>query len=127
MVRIWLLAGALVALAGCTIQPVQPDTPVTQSQPSAPAADATLTPAENAAARVIEALAEETQLASDQMTVVSVEEVEWPDACLGVNKPDEMCAAVITPGFRVVIDTPNGQYEVHTDAEARFLRIASAP
>ena len=143
MVRRWLsglLAGAMVALAGCTtIQPVPPATPVTQSQPAAPtappaatpiptpAAAATLTPEETVAAQVIAALAEQTQLSPADMTVVSVEAVEWPDACLGVDNPDEMCAAVITPGFSVVIETPNGQYEVHTNADASSIRVASAP
>jgi hypothetical protein len=35
---------------------------------------------------------------ADAVTVAAVEAVDWPDACLGVSRPDVMCAQVITPG-----------------------------
>ena len=86
-----------------------------------------MTPEQDVAAKVISALAEQTQLPADEMKVVSVEAVDWPDACLGVDNPDEMCAAVITPGYSVVIDTPDGQYEIHTNADASSQRTAVKP
>jgi hypothetical protein len=36
-------------------------------------------------------------------TVDLVEEVDWPDACLGAGAPDEICAQVVTPGYIVTI------------------------
>ena len=143
MMRTWLLAGVTLAwltLAGCTVQPVTPlpppgnpaaatppPPPAAEATTAAPPAETTPTPAEHAGQEARNLIAQQTQLDHDQITIVAVEEVEWPDACLGVYGPEEMCAAVITPGFRVVVDTPNGEYVVHTDAEARSLRIASAP
>jgi hypothetical protein len=47
--------------------------------------------------------------------IVSVEPVDWPDACLGLAGPDEACAQVITPGLRVVLSARGRQYEYHTD------------
>lgn len=47
--------------------------------------------------------------------VVSVEEVEWPDSCLGVSSPEVMCAQVITPGYRIVLEYDGRQYEYHTN------------
>jgi hypothetical protein len=49
--------------------------------------------------------------------------VEWPDACLGAALPGEMCAQVITPGFRIVFDSPQGPIEVHTNATGDFYRL----
>jgi hypothetical protein len=147
-------AWAWIALAGCTFQPVQPVSPLppVTDEPAAatpaaatptpspvaetgatptptPEAEAagTPTPEEQAAMWARNVVAQQAQIDYEQVTVVSVEAVDWPDACLGVYNPDELCAAVITPGFLVIVDTPSGQYEVHTDAEGRELRIKSAP
>lgn len=95
-------------------------TPAVEEEPAAASA-------EDVAQQVRDFIAQQTGLAVDQVTIVSTEAVEWPDACLGVTNPDEMCAAVITPGFLVVVDTPNGTFEVHTDASGNSIRIASAP
>ena len=37
--------------------------------------------------------------------VISIrfEPVNWPDTCLGVSRSNELCAQVITPGFRVLL------------------------
>ncbi len=50
-----------------------------------------------------------------EVRIVEVEAVDWPDACLGAPQPDEMCAEVITPGYRLVFDTPQGRYAIHAD------------
>jgi hypothetical protein len=34
----------------------------------------------------------------------SVELEEWPDACLGLAESGEVCATVITPGYRVTVE-----------------------
>jgi hypothetical protein len=64
---------------------------------------------------------------ADAITIASVEAVDWPDACLGVSLPDVMCAQVITPGFRVVIEANGQQYEYHTDATGGQIVLANAP
>jgi len=63
----------------------------------------------------------------DEVTLVSVEPVEWPDACLGVSLPDVMCAAVITPGYRVILEANGEQYEYHTDITGSNIVLAAAP
>lgn len=64
---------------------------------------------------------------ADAATIAAVESVDWPDACLGVSQPDVMCAQVITPGYRVVIEVNGDQYEYHTDATGQQIVLASAP
>ena len=49
------------------------------------------------------------------IAIVSVEPVDWPDACLGLPRPDEACAQVITPGLRVVLSAGGRGYEYHTN------------
>lgn len=76
---------------------------------------------------VSEALMQELQIEADAIEVVSVEAVEWPDACLGVTNPDEMCAQVITPGYRVILDADGRAYEYHTNEDGSSIRLAEAP
>ncbi|TLN24276.1 hypothetical protein FDZ74_03030, partial [bacterium] len=65
-----------------------------------------------AAVKARQALAAELDLAHDLLvSVLSVEEVEWPDSCLGVSQKDVMCAQVITPGYRVVLEYAGKRYE----------------
>jgi hypothetical protein len=55
--------------------------------------------------------------------VVSAEEVEWPDGCLGVAKPNQMCTQVIVPGYRVMLEVNGTQYEVRTDKEVKQVEV----
>ncbi len=60
------------------------------------------------------------------ITVVSVEQVDWPDGCLGVHAPGIMCTMVITPGYRVVLEANGKQYEYHTNKLGDVVRLATA-
>lgn len=59
-------------------------------------------------------LAQQLGMAADAITVVSVEAVDWPDASLGCPSEGMMYAQVITPGYRVVLETDGKTYEYHT-------------
>jgi hypothetical protein len=74
-------------------------------------------------AAAIAYLAERTNLDPGTIGVVSFEEVEWPDTCLGIYLPDEDCAQVMTPGWRVLLRAGDRPYEVHTDALGSIVRI----
>ena len=59
-----------------------------------------------------------------EITVLSVEAVEWRNSCLGVDKLGEMCMDVITPGYRVLLDVNGQEVAVHTNQDASALRLA---
>lgn len=63
----------------------------------------------------------------DAVWIASFEQVEWPDACLGISIPDVMCAEVITPGYRVVLTTEGREYVFHTDLTGGNVLLAEAP
>lgn len=65
---------------------------------------------------LIKGLAQALGVSATQITVVSHTPVEWPDACLGVAMPNEMCAQMITPGHLIVLEANGRQYEYHTNA-----------
>lgn len=47
--------------------------------------------------------------------VRQVERASWPDACLGAPEPDEVCAQVITEGFRIELAAGAKTYRYHAD------------
>ena len=67
--------------------------------------------------------AQQLGVAPDALALVSYEAVDWPDACLGVVVPGVMCAQVITPGYRIVLRGPQGEFEVHTAATGVPARV----
>jgi len=63
-------------------------------------------------------------LAIDPLSIslVGTVPVDWPDACLGVTGPDEVCAQVVTPGFLVRLEVGGVEYEYHTNQDASSIR-----
>ena len=68
-------------------------------------------------------LAQETGIPVDQITLLHSEKVDWDNACLGAAQPGEACAQVITPGYQIALDTPQGVYEIHTNESGSYYRI----
>lgn len=72
-------------------------------------------------------LAEELGESIDRIIIKSVQEMQFRNSCLGLEKPGEMCMQVITPGFRVNLETPQGSYVFHTDQSGARFRMAQSP
>lgn len=81
----------------------------------------------SAAANMAGVLANQLGIDRSEVTVVSSEAVEWPDACLGVTLEDEMCAQVITPGYKIVLSANGNTYTYHTDQNGDWYRLAEGP
>ncbi|MCC6602997.1 MAG: hypothetical protein IT327_07295 [Anaerolineae bacterium] len=71
-----------------------------------------------------DALAGELGVDLSTIELVSFEQQEWSDSCLGLGGPAEICAAVITPGWRVMLMVEGEAYEVRTDFNGEQVRIA---
>lgn len=59
----------------------------------------------------------------DTIGLVSAEQIDWPDACLGIHTPGVMCAMVVTPGYKVVLEAGGKQYEYHTNMNGDVVRL----
>ena len=57
-----------------------------------------------------------------QIKVVKVEDMQWPDACLGLPGSQEACAQVVTPGFQVTLEVNGTTYVLHTDESGLNIR-----
>ena len=59
-----------------------------------------------------------------QVQLVSTDEAQWPNACLGMTSPGQACADEVTPGWRLVFNVNGQQYEVRTDDSGSSFRLA---
>lgn len=141
LVFVGLVAALIVACAPVASQPTeeQPtDEPTTEGteQPTeaTPDAEDTSEPAEEMPGgeishpAVLEAqvtLAEHLGVTMADLVLVSAEQVEWNDGCLGLGGPAESCLQVIVPGWRVIFSANGTEYEVRTDETGSNVRINS--
>lgn len=106
-----LLVGATaLMLAAC--QPVQriPETMTPSPMAALPSEEQALV---NAA---IQFAAQALDIAPEMLYLESIEAVQWPDASLGCPQPDMVYAAVITPGYLVLLSDGARTYAIHTDS-----------
>ncbi|MCS6908847.1 MAG: hypothetical protein RML93_13355 [Anaerolineales bacterium] len=71
-----------------------------------------------------QALADRLNVPPAEVRIRKVEQVDWPDACLGIETPGMMCAQVITPGFRVLLEAAGKIYEFRTNLDGSHVRLA---
>jgi hypothetical protein len=99
------------------------NTPDPTSAPTEPGSeDVPRGPAEET---VIKQLAENLGLQEDDITLVSSEETEFEDACLGVTMEGVLCAQVITPGRVIVLEANDLAYEYHTSEDGSHVQPAT--
>ncbi|MGC9466993.1 MAG: hypothetical protein ACP5HS_00240 [Anaerolineae bacterium] len=70
-------------------------------------------------------VAQELSVNPDQVRLTDLEETQWPDACLGLPAEDEMCAQVITPGYRATAEVGDRTYQVRADQD--ITRVILVP
>ena len=74
---------------------------------------------------VVKQLATNLGLPESDITVVSSDETEFGDACLGVAMEDVMCAQVVTPGRIIVLEANSIQYEYHISEDGSRVQPAT--
>lgn len=116
-----LLLTACAAEAEATEEPSTPEPAPTE--PSVPTeSPVELTPVEDA---VVNHLAESLDISPADITVVSTEEVEWPDGCLGIQMEGLMCTQAVVPGYRVILEVNGREVEYRTNEDATQIRPAT--
>ncbi|MBX2998921.1 MAG: hypothetical protein KF893_10460 [Caldilineaceae bacterium] len=92
---------------------------VAESPLATPGAGEITMPGDEGLAQLIERaraqLVEEIDgISADDITVVSVEAVEWPDGSLGCPQPGMMYGQVVTPGYLIILEAAGESYPFHT-------------
>jgi hypothetical protein len=60
-----------------------------------------------------------------EIAVQRLEAMDWPNGCLGLARADEVCSAVITPGYQIVLETPASRLVYRTDQQGAIRREAA--
>lgn len=70
-------------------------------------------------------LAQRTDQPRSGFKIVTATATQWPNSCLGLAKPDEFCAQVITSGWRVEINDGQKLWVYRTDKRGKNIRLES--
>jgi hypothetical protein len=122
MRRVTTVVALAALLVACGNEPTtggQPSmTPSSTSSSSSGPASPGSGPAEKAKADLMKRLGVEAA----QVTVVSSDEVTWPDGSLGCPEPGMHYTQMLVPGNRTVLQVGGKQYEYHSGGQrAPFL------
>jgi hypothetical protein len=66
-------------------------------------------------------LSERLSVDAGDISLVSTEEMEWPDGSWGCPDPEMNYIQVITPGYLIVLEADGQEYEYHTDLNGNFV------
>jgi len=114
----------LLILAACAPQPPIIESPADQDGVAVPPTqtEQALDPVEEMA---VKQLSGNLGFRESDISVVSNEETEFSDACLGVVMGDVLCAQVITPGRIIVLEAKDIQYEYHISDNGAHIQPAT--
>ena len=120
-----LLFSACAAPATPASQPttVPTQAPTSTPVPTMPAGDQT----PPFMSGVVRFAAEKFNANANQVKVLKIEPVNWPDSCLGAAQPGEFCAQVITPGYRLTVEINGKTYELHSNGGDQVRLAKSTP
>lgn len=72
---------------------------------------------------ILSAIATQQNLSPDQLELTAAEAKDWPDACLGLAGPDEMCAQMLIPGWAVTVTDGSQTWQYRTDLDGEQARL----
>ena len=58
----------------------------------------------------------------ESIQLESIEQMEWPDGCLGLGGPDESCIQAVTPGWLLVFTADGQEYRFRADQTGTVIR-----
>lgn len=110
VVTVTLSIGTPRAIAASVIQPAL----VAQTSSTLPAA---------IGATLKQDLSRRTRIPLQQIRIISSQAKTWPDGCLGLADPGQMCTQAIVEGWRVVLGHGQQRWVYRTDAQGRTYRL----
>ena len=113
--------GRLEATTAAAIQAAQavvPEAPTRAPIDNAPPKPALPPIAEHLRAH----LADSLDRPIDEVVVVNVERATWPDGCLGLGSPTEMCTLALVEGYRIVLSVGFGRYTYRSNLDGSVVR-----
>jgi hypothetical protein len=125
--QLWLPLLSLLTGLGLILAACGPAATESLSPLSAPTEGQVAVPSEAQviASLVQQDLAEQLNVDTQDIRVVSIEATEWADSSLGCPKPGMMYASVLTPGYEIVLEVEGQEYVYHTGSDNFVLCVES--
>lgn len=76
---------------------------------------------EKLVSQAIEDLAQRLNVTPEQIEVVEIQTVTWPDASLGCPQSGMMYTQIVTQGYRIMLTVEDKTYEYHTDTQQQVI------
>ena len=71
-------------------------------------------------------LARRTGIAPGKLRISQFSRQDWPDGCLGIAEPDQMCTQALVPGWRVVVSDGRKTWVYRTNINGSIVRLENA-
>jgi len=119
MLKIWIVSLVLASfvLAACSTSGTDVPAVVTQV---IPALEDVLPP--DVALNIRNQVSEILGVPVESIQLESIEQMEWPDGCLGLPAQDEVCTQAITPGWLLVFSADGQEYRFRADQTGTVIR-----
>jgi len=72
---------------------------------------------EDVVAQVSQLLEQQFNVPAENITVESVEQMEWPDGSLGCPEPGAFYTQAVVPGYLLTVSDGSQTYELHTNED----------
>jgi len=108
-----VLTGLLLAACGTS----RTDVPATQVNPEL---QDVLPP--DVALNVQNQISQNLAVAVENIQITKVEQMDWPNGCLGLPQGDEVCTEVITPGWLLTFNINGQEYKYRVDKTGTVIR-----
>ena len=124
-IAIFILSNSCANVDSTKVSPF-PNSPSSSIQESPSKSDETVIFPQELSERVMEDSSQSTGIPTQKMSVLRYSQETWPDGCLGLGKPDELCSMALVDGWQVevsIADSPSRFYR--TDLTGENLRLSS--
>lgn len=80
---------------------------------------------ESVVGAVFQTIALQYQVPAVELSISTAVVQLWPDGCLGLPKPDEVCTQAMTSGWELTVNHKGQQWVYRTDEEGTQVRLAA--
>jgi len=73
--------------------------------------------------RVKKDLANRTGIAPGKLKITNYSQETWPNGCLGISEPDQICTQALVPGWKISVTDGQKTWVYRTDNSGRNVRM----
>jgi hypothetical protein len=74
-------------------------------------------------ANLKQTLSQQVGIPATELNLAEATATTWPNGCLGLAKPDELCSQMMIRGWRVVLTQGDRRWVYRTDSTGRVKRL----